>query len=188
MGPAAVRGGRSPPHATPAFLRAPRDARAPARRRCSSPTSATDSRHVHQTNRSIPRVAPRSRAAPRPMERMPQQTTRVVMRLTAHPELRSIHVSRAPPIRRVRTPPDPAEPSIEKSGLTGGAPRARRCLPRTGRACRPLTPPSRRTRGRSLIARRQDRLPRHLVKGDGSVRPRAPSLDECLLGPRAFTR
>jgi hypothetical protein len=95
MGPAAVRGGRSPPHATPAFLRAPCDARAPARRRCSLPTSATDSRHVHQTNRSIPRVAPRSRAAPRPMERMPQQTTQVVMRLTAHPELRSITSSRA---------------------------------------------------------------------------------------------
>jgi hypothetical protein len=47
---------------------------------------------------------------------MPQQTTRVVMRLTAHPKLRSITVPARPPIRRVRTPPDPAEPSIEKSG------------------------------------------------------------------------
>lgn len=68
---------------------------------------------------------------------------------------------------------------IEPSGCT---PPSRRCLPRTRRAIRPLTPhvatcaPKR--------ARRQDSTPRCLVKGNDCIAPRAPSLDECQLDPR----
>jgi hypothetical protein len=71
MGPAAVRGGGSPPHATPPYpsaLRRPYSRRG----RCSSPTSATDTRHVHLSDHSTPEVtASLSRCWSRPMELSP---------------------------------------------------------------------------------------------------------------------
>jgi hypothetical protein len=47
-----------------------------------------------------------------------------------------------PPMRRARMPPDPAGLPIDIEP-TGDTPRPRRCLPRTGRTNRPLTPMSR---------------------------------------------
>jgi hypothetical protein len=61
-----------------------------------------------------------------------------------------------------------------------------RCLPRRSRACRPLTPPSRRAQACRPVTHRRDRLPRPLVKGDGSERPRAPSIDELPARPPHF--
>jgi hypothetical protein len=87
MGSAAVRGGGSPPHATPPLANA---LRRPTwkRGRCSSPTSATDARHAHLTDHSTPEVAASlARSSPRPMEPKPQRTTRVTTRLTTRLEL-----------------------------------------------------------------------------------------------------
>jgi hypothetical protein len=89
------------------------------------------------------------------------------------------HVITRPPIRRVRTPPDPAGPSIE-IGPTGGATRARRYLPRTGRAYRPLTPPSRHARGRSLPRAAKTGFPATSSKATVPFGPgRLPSTSAC---------
>lgn len=107
MGSAAVRGGGSPPHATPPCPNALRRPRW-ERERCSLPTSATDSRHAHLTDSSTPEVATRFREihhvrwrrapADDPGHDVFDDTPRAsaAMRCTR------------PPMRRARMPPDPA--------------------------------------------------------------------------------
>jgi hypothetical protein len=106
------------------FVRAPRGARLPRRARCSSPTSATDSRHVHLDGPADSRGGVRAfTQQPRPMERQPQQTTRVAMRLTTHPELGSITLHaprRSGGCGRYPILPSPRS----KCGPTGSASRA----------------------------------------------------------------
>jgi len=72
----------------------------------------------------------------------PQRTTRVTTCLTTRHELRPTFRCTRPPMRWARMPPDPAGLPIEIEP-TGDTPRPRRCLPRTGRTNRPLTPMSR---------------------------------------------
>jgi len=122
--------------------------------------------------------------SPRPMERMPQQTTQVVMRLTTHPELRS-NTSHAPADPAGTNATRSCRALDRKSGPQVALPVPRRYLPRTGRACRPLTPPSRRAWCRSTSPAAETGFPTTSFKSGGSVRPGAPSLDECLLDPCA---
>ena len=156
----------------PRYPALPERLAAPAleRERCSLPTSATDSRHAHLTDSSTPEVATRFREihhvrwrrapADDPGHDVFDDTPRAsaAMRCTR------------PPMRRARMPPDPAGLPIDIEP-TGDTPRPRRCLPRTGRTMRPLTP-CRDARAPKRGTHRQDHLPRRPVKDGGSRGPR----------------
>jgi len=76
-----------------------------------------------------------------------------------------------------------------KWGPTGGISRSAALSSTDESSVSTSDAPCRDTRGPvGPAARHRDRLPRLLVKGDGSERPRAPSIDECLLGRRTFAR
>jgi len=203
MGSAAVRGGGSPPHATPPCPNALQRPRW-ERERCSLPTSATDSRHAHLTDSSTPEVATRFREihhvrwrrapADDPGHDVFDDTPRAsaAMRCTR------------PPMRRARMPPDPAGLPIDIEP-TGDTPRPRCCLPRTGRTTRPLTPlsrcastevrhappgsPSPPTRSKSAIPAAQGAFPRRVPARPTRLREAASNADPppiprlCRLGP-----
>jgi hypothetical protein len=99
--------------------------------------------------------------------------------LTTRHELQPRCVCTRPPMRRARMPPDPAGLPIDIEP-TGDTPRPRRCLPRTGRTTRPLTP-CRDARAPKRGAHRQDRFSRRPVQSRRFQRPKASSIDECSL-------
>ena len=185
MGPAAVRGGGSPPHATPpcanAFRRTLWE-----RGRCSSPTSATDLRHAYLDGPFDSRGGPPACAEwPRSLESEPQRTTRVTTCLTTRPELQPARLTPRRLWRR-RASPDPDGLSIESSPQV--TPPCRGVVFRgKGRTRQPLTPRSPCT---CAVARmhRQERLPHRPVKAWWFRRSRAPSVDECPLDLPACAR
>jgi hypothetical protein len=109
----------------------------------------------------------------------PQRTTRVTTCLTTRHELRPTFRCTRPPMRWARMPPDPAGLPIDIEP-TGDTPRPRRCLPRTGRTNRPLTPMSRCA---CAEARHAPPGPPSPPTRSKSAIPttRASSIDECPL-------
>lgn len=188
MGSAAVRGGGSPPHAIPAV-------RSSASRR---PPSETGKMLLTDFCNRLATCAPRRTGRfPRWRPRFHAVATSDGASAPADDPGRDAFDD-APRAGSI-TPHAPADPAGADATRSCRAPDrnagpqvaslvARRCLPRTSRACRPLTPLSRHAQACRPVTHRRDRLPRPLVKGDGSERPRAPSIDECLLGRRAFAR
>jgi hypothetical protein len=109
------------------------------------------------------------------------EATRVTARLTAHHELRPApHHALADPVRCGRLL---ILVSPRSCGALSEAPLgSRRCLPRTRSAC-DLWRSCRDGQRAEAPARRRDRFPRRLVKGNRFPRSGASSIDECPLGP-----
>jgi len=94
MKPAAIRRLEPPPHATPQVTNALRRPHH-ERRRCSSPTSATDLRHVHLLSIARFPVCSSHFRSPFTIQRSkPRRTRRAVSHLTMRHALRSNHRSR----------------------------------------------------------------------------------------------
>jgi hypothetical protein len=181
MKPAAVRRLELPPHATPqttnAFRRPRRE-----RRGCSSPTSATDLRHVHLL--SIARLPVCSVHF-----RSPNLTNGVASagtpRRFAFDDATRASVD--PPLTRSaiwrsRAPLNPG--GLRYRALEGAPPVPRRFLPRARSARRPLTPPVATSSGPlDPPPAARTAFPQSPVKGPDSVRFEAPSIDECPLDP-----
>jgi hypothetical protein len=138
-------------------------------------------RHVHLQRPLDSRCDLRLRSCHVPRGE-PRRTCRAVSRLTALHALRSIPLT-LPPIRRSRAPLISWWAPISASPRRG-APRSV-ALSSTGGECASTsdTPCHDELRAFRRAARRQDRLPRSLVKGCSSERPEVPSIDECPLGP-----
>lgn len=128
------------------------------RRGCSSPTSATDLRHVHLLSIArFPVCSSTFASAHHPTELpLPDTPGRLALddaiRASVDPSL-----TRAA-IWRSRAPLNPGGLRYRRA-LEGASPVPRRCLPRARSARRPLTPPVATSSGAfARAARRQDRL------------------------------
>lgn len=116
----------------------------------------------------------------------PRRTARVVSRLTALHELRTLFPRHADPA--MTGAPDPGGPSIERP--SGDALGARRCLPRSGREVGPLTPRSPRRASPPAAARRRPPAPRQrreLPTPRGAFHRRVPARPPICVGAPAFT-
>jgi hypothetical protein len=184
MKPAAVRRLEPPPHATPQItnvLQRPHR----ERRGCSSPTSATDLRHVHLLPIARLPVCPAYFRSPNPSNGVASAGTPGrfafddATRASVDPSLtRSA-------IWRPRASLNPGGLRYRRA-LEGTPPVPRRCLPRARSARRPLTPPVATSSGSfDPLPAARTAFPQRPVKDADSVRSEAPSLDECPLDPPA---
>lgn len=180
MKPAAVRRLEPPPHATPQItnvLRRPHR----ERRGCSSPTSATDLRHVHLLPIArLPECSVHFRS-PNPTNGVASAGTPGrfafddAIRASVDPSLTRSAIWRS------RAPLNPGGLRYRRA-LEGAPPVPRRFLPRARSARRPLTPPVATCSGSfDPPPAARTAFPQSPAKGPASVRSEAPSLDECPL-------
>lgn len=185
MKPAAVRRLEPPPHATPqatnAFRRARRE-----RRRCSSPTSATDpTSRAPATDRSTPGVlGPLSQSATIQRSYL-RRTRRGVSHLTMRPALRSIfaHAFRHLAVAGVPESwwaPISASPRRDAPRSAALSSAGEECASTSDAPCRD------ELHAFGALPAARTAFPQGPVKDPDSVRSEAPSIDECPLDPPAF--
>jgi len=180
MKPAAVRRLEPPPHATPQITNALRRPHR-ERRGCSSPTSATDLRHVHLLPIArLPECSVHFRS-PNPTNGVASAGTPGrfafddAIRASVDPSLTRSAIWRS------RAPLNPGGLRYRRA-LEGAPPVPRRFLPRARSARRPLTPPVATCSGSfDPPPAARTAFPQSPAKGPASVRSEAPSLDECPL-------
>lgn len=177
---AAVRRLEPPPHATPQITNALRRPHR-ERRGCSSPTSATDLRHVHLLPIArLPECSVHFRS-PNPTNGVASAGTPGrfafddAIRASVDPSLTRSAIWRS------RAPLNPGGLRYRRA-LEGAPPVPRRFLPRARSARRPLTPPVATCSGSfDPPPAARTAFPQSPAKGSASVRSEAPSLDECPL-------
>jgi len=177
---AAVRRLEPPPHATPQITNALRRPHR-ERRGCSSPTSATDLRHVHLLPIArLPECSVHFRS-PNPTNGVASAGTpgRFAFDDAIRASVDSSLTRSA--IWRSRAPLNPGGLRYRRA-LEGAPPVPRRFLPRARSARRPLTPPVATCSGSfDPPPAARTAFPQSPAKGSASVRSEAPSLDECPL-------